>query len=163
MIISNKLKDIELKRLRIQGKLYLSQYLKELEALTIIDKSSLEERLLSIETTSSLPQINRAVFHKKQIRFDEKQRLRELFTKLANCKDGHAFLLTDYSKFCGALKLNTILEFDVNFLFGDEHQGMVVISLEDNSNELLLDFFEEGSERKMEVEIFGEDWPSVQI
>ena len=142
-------------------KIHLPKYLKELERITHLNPMRIEESLLSIETTNALPKPDRSVYKKYEIEFSDKSKLRRYFDNLIKAKDGSAFLLTEYSKFCGALPLNSINDFNLDFSFNAEHMGIIVLMLSDNSNELVLDFYEENNVQMLEIEAFGNEWSSA--
>lgn len=138
------------------GKKYKDIYLRELKQLVIPDLD--ENQLLQLEKTLEIPKVEGNV-EKHYFPFSKKKAVKKLFEKLISIKDGEVFLITQYSLFCGALVLKSLEEFNVYFKFEAEHQGLIQLRLVDITNELILDFYEENGERKIEIEIVGRDWP----
>jgi len=51
-------------------------------------------------------------------------------------------LFTDYSKYCGALQLNSLCDINWDFNFNDDPTGILVVLAKDLKNKLLLDYYE---------------------
>lgn len=150
------METIEQKKRRVFGKQYLSEYLKELNALTNINITA--DMLLSIVESDSVGTVTKEYSYKLTINFYDKETLLLLVRQLINLKDGPCYLYTAYSTDCGILKLSSLKDFNINFNFDDEHAGLLKLTLEDLSNELVLDFYEENDEYYLEIEIFGKQW-----
>lgn len=142
------------------GKKYKDSYIKELENLVKI--SVHETRILSLEETLEIPPVKG---DKKKYRFlfDNKAKLKSIIESLILKKDGKIFVLTYYSKLCGAFVLDSLKEFNACFDFKAEHQGLIQLRLVDSTSELLLDFYEENDKQLLEVEIIGGDWVKVDF
>lgn len=151
----------EQKKRRLYGKQYLEVYLKELNALTNINV--MESMLLQITESDAIKAIKNSSSYRERIKFNEKEKLRLFFAQLVELKNGRCYLKTKYSQDCGALKLNKLQDFNVNFNFNDEHAGLISIILEDLSNELILDYYEENDEYYLDIEVFGLDWSNAII
>lgn len=151
----------EQKRQRLFGKQSLKDYLKELNALTNIEVK--EEMLLSKLESDALGKVPEDFSYKTKILFNEKERLLMFIGDLIKLKDGECYLYTAYSKKCGALKLGSLKDFNINFNFNDEHAGLLTITMKDLSNELLLDFYEEANEYYLEIETYGKNWSKARV
>ena len=138
------------------------KYQKELNKL--VNFSVKESDLLPISKTNNFPKNKRDVCKKISIEFNAKEKLRNYFNKLSQVKDGSCLLFTEYSKQFGALKINSLKDFNLDFEFTDEHSGIVVITIEDNSNELILDFYEvAGRGQMLDIEAYGNEWSSIDM
>lgn len=153
--LKDRLAVLKLKNL---GKKYLKVYLKELNALVNINV--LQENLIPLEKSPKAENISE---NKKKVRwkFDEKAKLEGLVNKLVKLRDDDLLLITEYSKFCGALKLSSLKSFNIQFDFNAEHAGIIVLRLCDNSNKLLLDYYQDEGENILEIEVSGKDWPNA--
>ncbi len=151
----------EQKRRRLFGKQHLSEYIRELNALTKIEVTP--NMLISIEESDKVVNFNRNYSNKGIIDFINKQKLSLLINELIEYKDIPCYLFTAYSNDCGLLKLESIKDFNENFNFQDEHSGFIKIILEDLSNEMILDFYQENNKHLLEIEIYGEDWAKAEI
>jgi hypothetical protein len=151
----------EQKRRRLFGKQFLSEYLKELNDITNI--KIIPEKLLSIEKSD----IVRAARYTRSksciLNFNDKEKLLLVIGQLIKIKDGPCYLYTTYSKDCGLLQLDYLGDFKIYFNFTDEHAGFIKIIMQDLSNSISLDFYEERGNQLLEIEIFGEDWCKVEI
>lgn len=151
----------EQKRRRLYGKQFLHEYLKELNALTNIQIE--KDMLLSIEETDKLGKVSHEMSYKSQIFFHEKDKLLIFIGQLIKLKNGMCYLWISYSNDCGILKLNSLNDFNVNFNFEDEHAGLIAIIMEDLSNELILDYFEDNGEYYLDIETYGKEWSNAKI
>ncbi|WP_159799779.1 hypothetical protein [Flavobacterium sp. MK4S-17] len=149
------------KKRRLFGKKYLPEYLKELNTLTNIEVTPQE--LISIEKSDLINTIKHDVSKNIMLNFNDKEKLLILIGRLINIKNGPSYLYTTYAKDCGLLKLNSINDFNINFNFTDEHAGFIKFILQDLSNEISLDFYEEDGEQLLEIEISGNEWCQIEI
>lgn len=157
----NKTETYDQKKRRLFGRQYLESYLKELDAIT--NKKINEEMLLSLVESD---EINSTVFTESRttlIDFHDKEKLLLLLGDLAKLRNGEIYLYTSYSEDCGMLQLDSLMDFNVNFDFEDEHSGLITITLKDLSNKLILDFYEEGNDQLLTVEVYGADWTKVEF
>ena len=159
--MKDKEKRLKHARERLSRKQYLSEYLKELNALTNIKIT--EDMLLSRVESNEVGSVSREKSYKTEILFHEKDKLSIFIGKLIKLKDGDAYLHVTHSKSCGLLKLNSLKDFNVNFNFDDEHAGLITIFFRNLSNELLLDYYEENGEYYLEIETYGDDWSQARM
>ena len=125
----NKTETYDQKKRRLFGRQYLESYLKELDAIT--NKKINEEMLLSLVESD---EINSTVFTESRttlIDFHDKEKLLLLLGDLAKLRNGEIYLYTSYSEDCGMLQLDSLMDFNVNFDFEDEHSGLITITLKD--------------------------------
>lgn len=148
-------KKLSILKAKNKGRKYKNVYLRELEHLIIPNYN--EDRILSLEKTLGLSKVKGNV-QKHSLSFDNKRALKIIIEKLISIKDGEVFLISQYSLLCGAYALKSLREFNSDFEFKAEHQGLIQLRLADISNELLLDFYEENGERLLVVEIIGNEW-----
>lgn len=151
----------EQKKRRLFGKQYLSEYLKELNALTKINVTPNE--LITVAESDLVNKIRFDVSKSFRFNFNDKERLTILIERLNDIKKEPCYLFTTYSNDCGLLKLNSIKNFNINFNFDDEHAGFIKLILQDLSNEISLDFYEEDGIQILEVEISGKEWSEIKI
>ena len=157
------METIEQKKRRLYGKQYLNEYFKELKALT--NNEVYESDILSISETDNIPNlsISSKPSSKYNIEFQEKNKLLTLIDEVIQLKDGECFLFSSYSKDCGAMKLCSLANFNVNFNFDDEHSGIITIISADFSNQIIFDFFIENHIQYLEIELYGNDWFKARI
>lgn len=140
-----------------QGKRLKASYLSELEQLL-----SSKFDLLTLEETESLIEGTRNIRDKNRYKiitpFPNKSSLKKFIELVAENNDDIIYLYTDYSKFCGMVRIKSIKEFNTDFDFDDEHGGLIELQDEKAQNGLILDFFEENGTQKLEMETYGEDW-----
>ncbi len=159
--MTNNTETVEQKKRRLYGRQHLVAYLKELNAIT--NKKVDESMLLSIVDSDK---VNSTLFeecYKTRILFSDKEKLLLLIGRLISLKDGKIYLYTSYSEDCGLLKLDSLKDFNVNFNFNDEHYGLIIIILQDLSNKLILDFYEEKERYYLEIEAYGGDWSKLNL
>nr|WP_315218686.1 hypothetical protein [uncultured Flavobacterium sp.] len=150
------MESIEQKKRRLYGKRYLEEYLKELNALTNI--KVFESNLMSIVESDLLGTVIKSKVYKTTIKFNDKEKLLLLVGEMIKTKNKSCYLYTTYSEDCGVLKLKSLNEFNINFNFDDEHGGLIKIVLEDLSNELILDFYNQENDIYLDIEVFGNEW-----
>lgn len=154
------METLEQKKRRLYGKQYLNKYLLELNLLT--NKPVNETNLLSIIETDNIKFLSDEYNYKITIAFDNKSELADVISKMLNGKDCPCYLFTGYSDDCGALRIDSLESFNIDFSFNDEHSGLIRIISEDFRNKLVLDFFEENNEYSLEIEIYGKNWVMFQ-
>jgi hypothetical protein len=149
---------------KAKGKSLMSSYLKELNLLSklkikVNDLITFEETEMIIhkrkEISESIPS------EKLVLKFEDKDRLLHYLSKMAELKKGKIYMFTEYSKSCGALLLNSLIDFNYNFAFSDEHSGIISFLSEDLKDKLILDFYEESGQYIIEIETQGYVWNSV--
>lgn len=155
----DKKKRLDFLKRKNVGKRYMIEYLESLNKLTL---NSVEDyKVLSIEETLNLDVSNKKNRKKIYINFDDKERLSHLFNSISEMMDSEIYLFTDYSLYCGVLKLNSITDFNINFSFEDEEKGIITLRTVDNSNAIILDFYEEHGNKLLEIEVMGDEWISA--
>lgn len=152
---SKSKKRLMILKAKNKGKLLMESYQKELEQL--VKGLVYSDRILSFEETQEIGFVTGQKI-KLYLAFENKAELKAIINQLVKEKDGEMFLITHYSKFCGAYLLSSLNDFNVEFSFKAEHQGLVQIKLKDGSNELLLDFYESNNKQMLDIEIIGKDW-----
>jgi len=143
------------------GKTFIDKYFRELN--TVSNKEINSDDLLSIEDTyqyiDSISNIRKLNHYKSEpFEFHDKNRLTDFFIDIINKKNGKAILITKYSEYCGALPLNGLQDFNFNFPYNAEHSGLITLILEDLSNELILDFWDDQGQKLIEIETYGNEW-----
>ena len=149
------------------GRNILKEYLLELNKLSLKEVSA--ENLLSVEETDMLKEKSRLKNHqrdypliKKTFLFNEKDKLKEYVDKLYKLYPHEIYLLTGYSEYCGCLKMESLMDFNIYFNFNDERDGIMSILSADLNNSLLLDYYEEYNEYYIELEFRGEEWSKIE-
>jgi len=97
------------------------------------------------------------------IPFSEKSgtRFRAFLRHLADANPSDVYIWTPASNICGVLKPLSLSEFDVAFPFDVNPEGVLVILTADFSDQLLLDYSDEGQGKMLEAEVSGEHWSRV--
>jgi len=148
------METIEQKKRRLIGKQYLPVYLTELNKL--IKNVVVADDLLSIQDSDN---IYSTVFSDEPIdrfttSFEKKDRLKILFESIESAESLKYILFTAYSHECGAIRIGSLVNFNVDFDFDDEHSGLIILISNNLLQKILLDFYEEGGERYIDVEIY---------
>ncbi|MGI6339278.1 MAG: hypothetical protein ACOXZV_07885 [Bacteroidales bacterium] len=149
---------------KVKGKSILNSYLEELNLIVRVKLS--EKDLIPLEETEHLisrrKQISKSIPQKKvKLKFEDKARLYGYLNALESVRNGKIILFTEYSKYCGALLLNSFNDINYDFSFDDEHSGIVSILSENLNDKLLLDFYEEDGSFFIEVETQGHLWNCI--
>lgn len=150
------------KKRRLFGKQnYLNQYLNELNRLVKI--VNLQSHLISLNETDNIHFLNNTKWIKLTLPFSIKgEYLSAILPWFAQTAEDGFYIITDFSKDCGALFLENLHNFNFDFGFDDEHSGLIIIIDKDYSKKLLLDFYEsDNGYLMMEIEIYGDICESI--
>ncbi|HEY9047361.1 MAG TPA: hypothetical protein VIN08_15755 [Ohtaekwangia sp.] len=151
---------------KTKGKQLINEYLNEISSLvkkpiSKEDLISLEDTFIKIEETkrnvAAVP-VGKTRFH-----FDDKDKLKNIFSEINRFYDGGFYLVITYSKYCGAAYLESLEYFNTDFQFNDEHAGIISLLCETLNAKILLDFYEDASEKLLEVETYGVPFESVKL
>lgn len=137
------------------------EYLQELQRLTVVKNPA--KRLFSYKETQELRGRIRSQTYEHTSRFemhfdDANGREALASTIISDGLVGRFALFTGFSNRCGPMELKALDEFQWHFNFEDEHAGIIILNTLPPSERLILDFYEQGSRRILEVETFGERW-----
>jgi len=152
----------EQKKRRLFGKLnYLSQYLNELNRL--VKNTNIQNHLISLIETDNIQFLDETKWIKLTMPFPiKRQYLCEIIPIFEQNSDTGFYLITEFSKDCGALFIESLVNFNSDFEFKDEHSGLIIIIDKDISKKLLLDFYESNDGNLIiEVEIYGSICESI--
>jgi hypothetical protein len=151
---------------RLAYKNNIARHLTEMSRLSGRDVSRNE--LLSIEATASVREsasrIREAPSRCFEIGFDEKASARflELIKKLHQLNPSSIYVWTTLSSYCGVLGLPSIMELNLGFEYSSSREGIIVLVTANFLDKLLLDFYEAAAgERRLKVELMGENWSKV--
>ena len=146
--------SIEQKKRRLFGKQYLVEYLAIIKKITKY-KNEDDIKIISIPKTDIV--INKNVLLEKnavfRIPFNNKTELKHIVVGICK-KNEPVYLYTDLSKDCGLVFLNSIDEFNFEFNFDDEPNGLIIFIGFESNYEILLDFYEEDGVEYIEIESY---------
>lgn len=100
---------------------------------------------------------------KVTILFDDKTALSNLMKQAYAIYSGEIIIWTDYSRYCGMIRLPNLQLFNTFFEFSSEHYGLLNIISYDWHNEIQLDYYEEAGEYYLELVFIGPEWNSETI
>lgn len=143
--------SIEQKKRRLFGKQYLAEYLAIIKKITKY-KNEDHIKIISIPKTDIV--INKNILLEKdvvfRIPFNNKEELKHIVVE--KCKKNEpVYLYTDLSKDCGLVILNSIDEFNFEFNFDDEPNGLIILIGIESNYKILLDFYEEDDIKYIEI------------
>ncbi|WP_343703073.1 hypothetical protein [Chitinophaga sp.] len=147
----------EQKKRRLYGKRYFKEYNSILEKL---QKNGDPKRdLLSIAETDDFiaksPDFSLLI--SKKLLFPDKEGLKSLITDNVKCQDQPFYLLNALSRDCGALKLSSLHDFNLDFHFYDDSSGIITLTAVSYKEKILLDFYIENDVQYLEVELYRGD------
>ena len=89
----------------------------------------------------------------KKILFNDKEELKSIIFNNFNTNDS-VYIFTSLSRDCGAVLIDSIIYFNFNFNFMDDHSGIISLISSDVKNKILLDFYEEDGLQYLEIESY---------
>ncbi len=122
--------------------------------------------LLSVEETSRIREQlrSRPEGPRAKRRFSFEDRAGPVFVRLLNAlhaaSPGAVQVWIKTTSDCGLLVLHSLKDFNLEFAFEADPNGVVTLRTSDLENELLLDYYEEDGHRLLEAELSGADWLS---
>ena len=142
--------SLEQKKRRLFGKQYLSEYQEVINKITKNDF-----KILSIVETDKLieKESKLKLRFSKKILFNDKEELKSIIFNNFNINDS-VYILTSLSRDCGAVLIDSIIYFNFNFNFMDDHSGIISLISSDVKNKILLDFYEEDGLQYLEIESY---------
>lgn len=149
--------DKELLIRRNKGKLYLKQYLVEINQFS---QRVVEDDLLSLEETINLSNIS-FTEPKKILSFDEIHKAKNFIEYfIQTISNEKSYLFTSYTKYCGA-SLIILYDFLKNFEKVKNLKSSIASILSfDKKNEMLIEFLDDSNSLLM-IEINGERWKKI--
>lgn len=154
---------------RSLGRQYMESYLRELNSLfrcsiTTNNLLTLEDSLLLIENIKAAAQsFEENSLYKTQTAFEDKEKLRSIFKRLYHIYQGEIYATMGYSQYCGIVRIPSLLDFNIDFSFSDEHSGLITLYAAETFDFALLDFSEDCGVYDIEVEINGRLWNKETI
>ena len=142
--------SLEQKKRRLFGKQYLSEYQEVINKITKNDF-----KILSIvETDKLIEKVSKLKLRfSKKILFNDKEELKSIIFNNFNTNDS-VYIFTSLSRDCGAVLIDSIIYFNFNFNFMDDHLGIISLISSDIKNKILLDFYEEDGLQYLEIESY---------
>lgn len=142
--------SLEQKKRRLFGKQYLSEYQEVINKITKNDF-----KILSIvETDKLIEKVSKLKLRfSKKILFNDKEELKSIIFNNFNTNDS-VYIFTSLSRDCGAVLIDSIIYFNFNFNFMDDHSGIISLISSDIKNKILLDFYEEDGLQYLEIESY---------
>ncbi|TGL73271.1 hypothetical protein EHQ83_05470 [Leptospira yasudae] len=98
------------------------------------------------------------------IPFEEKssERFHIYINNLYSKNQSPIYIWTELGNDCGIYEINSILEFNFNFPFKVNSEGIIVLLAKNFQNKITLDFSENYNEQFIEIEILGENWNEIE-
>lgn len=151
------METLEQKKRRLFGKKHLPRYLRELNKL--LRKGVKAQDLLSIVDTDSFMNSvsyfkDKKPYNKEIIKFSDKSRLKEIFSKEIIDWDVPYMIYLSDSLDCGLLEIPSLYYFNFDFSFYDEHAGIITFTRIDGEQKIVLDYYEEDDEKFIEIETY---------
>ena len=148
-------------RERLRYKVHIAHHLTELGHLT--NRLVLEGELLTPDRTRALREQMKTLpefVHKFTIPFSERQseRFQAFIEQGQHTFPKPVYLWTQYTNECGALRLSSIRDLNFGFDFKVESNGILSLIAEDLTNRMLLDFYEDGQNQLLDIELAGTEW-----
>ena len=142
--------SLEQKKRRLFGKQYLIEYQEVINKITKNDF-----KILSIvETDKLIEKVSKLKLRfSKKILFNDKEELKSIIFNNFNTNDS-VYIFTSLSRDCGAVLIDSIIYFNFNFNFMDDHSGIISLISSDVKNKILLDFYEEDGLQYLEIESY---------
>ena len=142
--------SLEQKKRCLFGKQYLSEYQEVINKITKNDF-----KILSIVETDKLieKESKLKLRFSKKILFNDKEELKSIIFNNFNTNDS-VYIFTSLSRDCGAVLIDSIIYFNFNFNFMDDHSGIISLISSDVKNKILLDFYEEDGLQYLEIESY---------
>ena len=142
--------SLEQKKRRLFGKQYLIEYQEVINKITKNDF-----KILSIVETDKLieKESKLKLRFSKKILFNDKEELKSIIFNNFNTNDS-VYIFTSLSRDCGAVLIDSIIYFNFNFNFMDDHSGIISLISSDVKNKILLDFYEEDGLQYLEIESY---------
>lgn len=146
------MESLEQKKRRLFGKQFLQKYMNIIQRLT---KTEDEIKPLSIVTTDYIIERQSLLKKKneKRFEFNDKKEFKKYVINNFNYK-GVVYLMTSLSKDCGGIELTSINEFNFEFNYNDEPDGIVSIISSDFKEKILLDFYLIKDKTYIEIEYY---------
>lgn len=148
------METLEQKKRRLAGKVkYLDAYIKTLNKIT--SKKVDATMLLSIVETDKLlgpgKSVDYVVDYETTLDFCNKETAWETIRKVFG--NNSLFIALNHVRECGLFPLESIDQFNIDFDFEDDPGGLIVLMSKNCLKEVVLDFYEEGNLKKMDIEI----------
>ena len=142
-------------------------YISELRALTRMEIT--EGSLLPLdqlepireEVTARLREPTRMF----TIPFEEKsgERFKKFVGTLGKLNPGRMYVFTNRTNSCGPVIIDDIEQFNFDFDYSVNSEGIVSLVAEDLRDRMVLDFSKDENDRSvLRIELFGEKWPSAE-
>ncbi|TGN30004.1 hypothetical protein [Empedobacter tilapiae] len=146
------IETIEQKKRRLFGRQYLEEYLKIIHKITIIKNP----KIISIVETDRINNNQNKLNNSFSIKllFNNKSDLKNIILKQFKSKDT-VYLFIPLSEDCGAIEMDSIINFNFNFNFTDEPSGIISIISKNLKEKILLDFYEEQEVKYIEFEYYS--------
>lgn len=153
---------------KLMYKKNLRSYLNELGHLT--KRTPGESELLSLEFTEEERARACKVKAKASLRFeinfkDKNTPKFEMYINSLYVKNpSPIYIWTERSNYCGIFEIPSILEFNFNFNFDVNSEGIIVLLSKNMADKMILDFspsVSDLSQNQLEIELLGDNWPLV--
>jgi len=153
-------KKLEFLLRKNDGKLHLQEYINELNRI-INDK---QYKILPLEETDI---IMRNIVEKRNdkpskilrnILYMNKVPLKECIKDIFKIDSNKMYVSLGYSNICGMVMIESILSFNINILFNDEHSGLIVIYDRNLENSVIIDSYGDMDIEYYDLEIIGNKW-----
>ena len=150
----NKTETLEQKKRRLVGKInFLDTYLKTLNKITL--KKIDSTMLLSVVETDRLYSTNNDynIDYRITLDFNAPQKIKEWDKIKSVFGSKPLYIWLTNGEYCGLCPLESIEYFNINFDYEDDSYGIIVLIVHDFTQKVVLDFYEEDGEKKIDIEI----------
>lgn len=147
---------------KVYGKIYKEKYLAELRASLTVPVD--ENRFMSVEDTDCFMNDKREYGRtmKATVPFlDKITLLKEVIASIYDIDTNPILYWTSYSEYCGVYLMPSIATFNSNFDDFYIGGGLIALLSFDQSNKMLLDFYDEDGGDWLDIEVFGTLWCSA--
>lgn len=135
---------------------YLNSYLAELNHLFTIDIT--EGNLQSLEFTQrhieQIHQQNRALLYKECLSFSQREHIRQILLDNNFSEESPCYFWSLLSDSCGLLAVPSVKHFNWTFNYDIDENGIFVFYDASFNKEVKIDFYDEGDDRKIKIELW---------
>jgi len=142
---------------------HINEYLDELRQLT--NHCVKDTDLLSLKETENIKDLATLLYDKNisntEIPFKEKKEklFQDYIRMLFEVNSSPIYIWTPRTNICGTYEINSILEFNFEFNFNVNSEGIIVILAKNFEDQMTLDFsIDENNNELLEIEVVGDNW-----
>ncbi len=141
----------EQKKRRLFGQQNMKNYLGIVEKLTV--NLDVPKVLSLIETDKILDEEKEMELNSSlTLSFSDKSQVKQFVLKNLRLTVQKIYMITSLSKDCGIIEFESLHNFNFDFNFSDDPNGLISLINYEMSNKVLLDFYEEGGQKLIDLE-----------